>query len=521
MAKERATRERWGSRTGFILSAVGSAIGLGNIWRFPGVAYEHGGGAFMVPYLIALTTAGIPLLIMEFAIGRRYRGSAPLAFRRVNKKLEAVGWWQVAICIVIAVYYAVIIAWAGWYAFFSLSQAWGEDPATFLAADFLQASDDLYDFGDWLPGLAAALFLVWAATLAVIGTGVKKGIETTSKIFIPLLVVMFGALVVQALTLDGAMVGLDTFFSPDWELVKEPGVWLAAYGQIFFTLSVGFGIMITYASYLGRKSDLTTSAWTVGMSNSFTEVLAGIAVFAVLGFFTVQTGVPIADQEYLGINLAFVAFPAIINTLPYLPGLFGLLFFGSLVVAGWASLVSVVQVPVAAFEDRFGWSRVKSTVVVGGGMAVVSVVLFPAANGVLLLDITDHFINNYGIAVAAPVSIIAVVWVLWKWKVLRDDANATSVFKIGPIWMVCLGVVTPIALAVILFFNVQSLMTAGPDDDNAFYHQYQAFGWAVVAGAFAFGVIMAFLLRNKETPPMESQVAALSEPEPSEKEAGR
>jgi len=517
MARERATRERWGSRTGFILSAVGSAIGLGNIWRFPGVAYENGGGAFMVPYLIALTTAGIPLLIMEFAIGRKYRGSAPLAFRRVNRNLEAVGWWQVAICIVIAVYYAAIIAWAGWYAFFSLSQAWGEDPTTFLMVDFLQAGDDLYEFGAWLPGLAAALFVVWAATLAVIGAGVKKGIETTSKIFIPLLVVMFGALVVQALTLDGAVEGLNAFFSPDWEMVREPGVWLAAYGQIFFSLSVGFGIMITYASYLGRKSDITTSAWTVGMSNSFTEVLAGIAVFAVLGFFTVQTGVPIADQEYQGVGLAFIAFPAIINTLPYLPGLFGLLFFGSLVVAGWASLVSVVQVPVAAFEDRFGWGRVKATAVVGGGMAVASIALFPAVNGLMLLDVTDYFINNYGIAVAAPVSIVAVVWVLWRWKALRDDANATSVFKVGPIWLVCLGVITPIALAVILFFNVRDLLKAGADSSAAVYHHYQAFGWAVVGGAFAFGVVMALLLRNRETP-MESQVDVLDEVE---EEAGR
>lgn len=500
MAREPNVRENWGSRLGFILAAVGSALGLGNIWRFPGVAYENGGGAFLIPYLVALCTAGIPLLILEFTIGRRFRGSAPLAFRRLNKNTEFIGWWQVAISIVIGVYYAVIIAWAAWYAFFSLEQQWGKDPAQFLMVDFLQAGG-LYDFGTWLPGLAVALALVWFATLAVIGAGVKKGIEATSKIFIPLLVVLFGALLVQSLTLDGAVDGLNAFFTPDWEAIRGPQVWLAAYAQIFFTLSVGFGIMITYGSYLKRKSDITTSAWTVGMSNSFGEILAGIAVFSVLGFLALETGVPIDEQSYQGVGLAFIAFPAIINTLPYLAGLFGVLFFVSLVVAGWASLISVVEVPVAAFEDRFGWGRRKTVLIVGGGMAVVSLILFPTVNGLMVLDVTDHFINNYGIAVAAPVAIIAVVWVLWRWKELRDDANATSAFKIGPIWFACLGVITPLALAVILFFNVQDLLTAGPDSPLADYREYQAFGWAVAGGSLAFALVMAVVLRRKEGPP--------------------
>ncbi|SDD20254.1 sodium-dependent transporter [Glycomyces harbinensis] len=498
-------RENWGSRAGFILAAIGSAVGLGNIWRFPGVAYENGGGAFLVPYLVALTTAGIPLLIMEFTIGRRYKGSAPVAFRRMNKNAEVIGWWQVAISIVIAVYYAAIIAWAGWYGYFSITQQWGEDPNAFLMGDFLQASDGFGDFGTWLPGIGIAMIAVWAFTLLVIGAGVKKGIETTSKVFIPLLLVMFAVLVVQALTLDGAADGLNSFFSPDWEAVREPGVWLAAYGQIFFSLSVGFGIMVTYASYLKRKSDITTSAFTVGFANSSFEILAGIGVFAALGFIAFESGVPIADQAYEGVGLAFIAFPTIINTLPYLAGLFGVLFFASLVVAGWTSMVSIVQVPVAAMEDRFGWSRIKATVVVGGAMAVVSLILLPTASGLMFLDVTDYFINQYGIAVAAPVSIAVVVWALWKWKALRDDANATSTFKVGPIWFVCLGVVTPIMLAGILYFNIRDLLTAEADSALYGYNQHQAFGWAIAIGALAFGVIMALLLRRKEVPAIESE----------------
>ncbi|GAB4007116.1 hypothetical protein GCM10029992_59910 [Glycomyces albus] len=207
------TRENWGTRAGFILAAIGSAVGLGNIWRFPGVAFDNGGGAFLVPYLVALLTAGIPLLIMEFTVGRRYRGSAPAALRRLNKNVEFVGWWQVAISFVIAVYYAVIISWAVWYAVYSFGQQWGEDTATFLVGDFLQAGE-MYDFSGWVPNIGIVLILLWIATLVVIGAGVRKGIEAVSKIFIPLLVVMFGVLVIQALTLDGAVDGLNQFFTP-------------------------------------------------------------------------------------------------------------------------------------------------------------------------------------------------------------------------------------------------------------------------------------------------------------------
>jgi NSS family neurotransmitter:Na+ symporter len=134
MTVEQRQREQWATRAGFLLAAIGSAIGLGNIWRFPYVAYENGGGAFLLPYLIALLTAGIPLLILEYTIGHRFRGSPPLAFRRMSRPAEAIGWWQVAICFLIAIYYAVIIAWAVRYTGFSFGLQWGDDPGTFFSA---------------------------------------------------------------------------------------------------------------------------------------------------------------------------------------------------------------------------------------------------------------------------------------------------------------------------------------------------------------------------------------------------
>ncbi|WP_100445669.1 sodium-dependent transporter [Glycomyces xiaoerkulensis] len=512
-------RENWGTRVGFILAAIGSAVGLGNIWRFPGVAYENGGGAFLLPYLVALLTAGIPLLIMEFTLGRRYKGSAPVAFRRLNKNAEFIGWWQVAISVIIAVYYAAVIGWAAWFTFYAIGQTWGGDPESFLLSDFLGyvqgdgSVPGIGEFGDWQLGLTAVMIGVWALALLIIAGGVRKGIEVANKIFIPLLVLMFGVLVVQAMTLDGAIDGLGAFFTPQWDTIGNAQVWVAAYGQIFFSLSIGFGIMVTYASYLKRKSDITTSAVTVGLSNSSFELLAGIGVFSVVGYMALQSGTPIDEQVSTGVGLAFIAFPAIINTLPYAAGLFGVLFFASLTIAGMSSLISIVQVPVAAVEDRFGIGRGVATAFIGGGLAVVSIGLFSSANGLIVLDVSDFFINQFGIAVAAPVSIVAVVWLAWKWKELRQDANRTSIYKIGPIWLICLGLITPLILGYMMVQNIVDVFT-GSEEVAADYLDNQTYGWSVAGGALAFGVVMALLLRRKSVPDLVDEEEAEGEATP-------
>lgn len=219
---------------------------------------------------------------MEFTIGHKYRGSAPLSYARLSKKYEWLGWWQVAISFVISTYYAVIIAWAMSFAGFSFNLKWGDDPNGFLFGEYLKLAETPGDVGGIVPGVFIPLVIVWVVTLGILFKGIKKGIEIANKIFIPVLVVLFLIIVVRALTLDGAIAGLDAFFKPNWEMIADPKVWVAAYGQIFFSLSIGFAIMVTYSSYLPKKTDLTNSAFITGFANSGFELLAGIGVFAAL-----------------------------------------------------------------------------------------------------------------------------------------------------------------------------------------------------------------------------------------------
>ena len=436
-------RELFSSRNVFILAAIGSAVGLGNIWRFPYVAYTNGGGAFILPYLVALLTAGIPLLFLDYAVGHRYRSSPPLALRRAGKKwTEALGWWQVLVCFVIAVYYAAILAWASMYFIFSFNEAWGDDPAGFLMGTFLQRAETPHIGFDFVPQLAIPMLIVWIVTLVVIALGVKRGISRANVVMIPLLMVMFLILVLQAIMMPGAMNGLNAFFTPNWEALLDPGVWAAAYGQIFFSLSVGFGIMITYSSYLRRRTNLTGSGLVVGLANSSFELLAGIGVFSVLGFMMQATGKPMDELAAGGIGLAFIAFPSIVSATSLGP-IIGVLFFASLVFAGFTSMISIVEVCTAAIQEKLGLSRVKATLAVGLPMAAVSMLFLPTTTGLFFLDITDEFINKFGILLGAFAMVIALAWVLRKLPLLQAHLDRVSSVRFGRVWSILVGVVVP------------------------------------------------------------------------------
>ncbi|MHA6513595.1 sodium-dependent transporter [Tessaracoccus sp. Z1128] len=490
-------REVFSSRNVFILAAIGSAVGLGNIWRFPYVAYTNGGGAFVIPYLVALLSAGIPLLFFDYALGHRYRSAPPLALRRAGKKwTEALGWWQVLVCFVIAVYYAAILAWAAMYFFFSFTEAWGDDPAGFLMGEFLQVAETPGVSFDFVPQIAIPMAVVWILTIGVIALGVKRGIARANVIMIPLLLVMFLVLVIQAVTLPGAMDGLNAFFTPNWEALLEPGVWAAAYGQIFFSLSVGFGIMITYSSYLRRRTNLAGSGLVVAFANSGFELLAGIGVFSALGFLMQATGQPMEDVAAGGIGLAFIAFPSIVSSTGIGP-ILGALFFASLVFAGFTSMISIVEVVVAAIQDKLDLGRVQATLAVGVPMALVSMLLLPTTTGLYFLDITDEFINKFGILMGAFAMVVAIAWVLRRLPLLQRHVDRVSSVRFGKVWLVLIGVVVPVVLGYILINEVVTKLTTP-------YGGYPlgmlaVFGWGMAALLIVAAVALAFTPWRRST----------------------
>lgn len=480
-------RATWTGRSMFLFAAIGSAIGLGNIWRFPYIAYDNGGGAFLLPYVVALITAGVPVLVLDYVLGHRFRGSTPLVWRRISARTEAIGWVQTIITYIIAVYYAVILAWSTIYTWFSLKLAWGEDPEAFFVGDFLHADNESINSTTVVWPIAITLAVIWVLIVAVMALGIRKGTGMLSSVFVPTLIVLFLILVGRSLFLPGAGEGLEAFFTPRWSALADPTVWMAAYGQIFYSLAIAFGIMMTQASYLKRRSNLSGLGTVVGLSNSGFEVLAGIGVFATLGFMASTSSVAVDEVATSGIGLAFIAFPTIINQMPGGP-LFGVLFFGSLFIAGFTSLVTIVEVVVSSFQDKFRLERRTASIAVGVACAVPSLVLFPVTTGLGSLDIVDKFVNVLGIVLIAVISTVTIGWVLKRTPELRSHVNAVSSLQLGRWWDFSLTVITPLILGITFILEVRLLLIEGYGGYAS--HKVVIFGWilGLVLYLGAFGL---------------------------------
>ncbi len=491
----RSSRETWTGQGLFLLAAIGSAIGLGNIWRFPGVAYTNGGGAFMVPYLIALIVVGIPVLLLDYAIGHKFRGSPPLALRRFTRRSprvgEFLGWFQVAVCLVIFLYYAVVIAWACRYAVYSVTEAWGADTLDFFLNKYLQTAEAGTFSLTPVLGVMIPLALVWVLVVFIMARGLAGGIELANKVFLPLLVVLFTVMVVRALFLPGALDGLNALFTPNWDTLTDTNVWLAAFAQIFYSMSIAFGIMLTYSSYLKPRSNLVGTGLVAGFANSSFEVLAGIGVFSALGFMAHGTGVGV--NELTGITgpiLSFVTFPQIISMMPGGP-LFGCLFFTSLVLAGFTSLLSLLQVVSGGLQDKFGFNPRNAALVMGIPAAVISILLFGTRSGLDALDVMDNFINGVGV-VGSAIAMTVVAAVLWKkLNKLRHHLNTVSSVKVPKVWNYIVGLVVPAVLTVMLTGSIIQLIKEPYGGHSQGY--LLIFGWGSVIFALLFSLVMTML----------------------------
>ena len=505
-------REQWSGQLGFLMAAIGSAIGLGNIWRFPGVAYTNGGGAFLVPYVIALLAAGLPILFLDYALGHRFRGSPPAVFRRLSTGLEWLGWLQVFICFVIMTYYAVVVAWSLRYMFFSFSIAWGDDAGAFF--QHYIGVDRLGSEVGYSPavvmGVAVPLLLVWAFGLVVTALGVSDGVEKANKIFLPLLVLMFAALVVRALLLPGAGEGLNALFTPKWSALLDYQVWMAAFGQIFFSLSVGFGIMLTYASYLQRRrSNLVGTGLVAGFANSSFELFAGIGVFATLGFMAHTQHVGISEMKITGPSLSFITFPTVISQMPG-GALFGVLFFASFSMAGLTSFISIIQVVAAGVGEKLDLTPKKASLVVGVPAAVLSFALFATRSGLPDLDVVDAFINNIGVVASAIIMCVVVAWVLRRSRLLQDHLNAVSESRmIGLCWRALVGGIVPVLLGYMFFQTLWTYLSEGYDTYSSGF--IAVFGWGmllVVALCTAVMTLISWKTPVDEFEPLRLEAAS-------------
>ncbi len=472
-------RSVWGSKVGFLLAAVGSAVGLGNVWRFSYVSYQNGGGAFLVPYLVAMLTAGIPLMILEYGLGHREKASPPLAFARVHHLWEPFGWWMPIVAFFgINLFYAVVIGWCFNYFLLALNLGWGAETGVFFEEHFLQVSSGPFEFvGIRWPIFAGAL-LTWVLCWLICFKEIRHGIEKASLLFMPVLLVMTIILVAWSLQLEGATDAVwNHYLRFEWSKIslltaEGRSVWIAAYGQIFFTLSLGFGIMITYASYLPKKSDITSNAIITCLIDCSYSIFAGLAVFGTIGYMAQTKGVAFEEAITAGPGLAFVVYPEAINQLPAGNRLFGALFFLVLIIAGISSAISLTEAFTCSVCDKFKFER-KKTVSVLCVLGMAGSIIFTTHAGLYILDIVDHFVNAYALILGGILECILVGW-LMKAPKMRKHIFAVSGRKVWPLWDIAICFITPVMLMLILL--------------GALYREFgEAYGGYPVGALLLFG----------------------------------
>ncbi|MFD1644078.1 sodium-dependent transporter [Haloarchaeobius litoreus] len=383
---------RWSSRTGFVLATVGAAVGLGNIWRFSAVVGQNGGGAYLVPYLLAAVICAVPMLVLELAIGRRLRTDVVSAFRSVDTSYTALGWLVLGGVLLILSYYLVL---TGWVLGFFVS--WGAGSETTFAT-----------FTDgWFP--VASFVVATAVTGAVVSRGVRGGIERMATVVMPTVFVLLVALALYAATLAEWGQAAAFLFTPRFSVLTDLGLWSAAFGQVFFSMSVGQGVMLTYGSYVDEGTDLLESSALITVADVAAAIVAGLVIFPIVFSFGLE--------PTLGTELAFTTLPTAFATMPF-GRVVAVAFFGLLFFAALSSSVALLEVGVAAAENTTSLSRPRATLVLTAGVFVAGVPsalsyspVRLAVAGRPVLDLIDESVGVFALPVSALLLVSVFVWV--------------------------------------------------------------------------------------------------------------
>ena len=437
-------KSEWNSNITFILAMIGSAVGLGNIWRFPNVLYSNGGGSFMIPYIVSLFLLGISFVLVEYAVGYKFKTSLSKILFKVQQKLEPVGWFILLIVFLITTYYVCVVGWDLIYVILSFTKAWGSNPDLFFSNNVLHSTDSITGIFTIVPTVLISIICIWFISWLIIQRDLNEGIGKVSRVLLPLLCIIVVVIVIFSLTLPGASIGYMQIFTPDWNALTNLNVWLAAFGQIVFSLSLGMAIALTYASYLPDKAKLVDNALIVAFSNSGFEVFNSIGIFSILGFMALSTGLNFNQLVTEGSGLAFIVFPQVFNIMGPSSQIIGPLFFLCILFAGITSIMALLEGVCYSISEKFDFSRKKTaTIVCIVGVLISSI--FATGAGSMILGVFDAFLNNFALLFAVLLECIIFGWI-YDFDKLIDTLNEYSRIKVGKTWKTVIKFILPICI---------------------------------------------------------------------------
>lgn len=453
-------KNEWGSNLSFVLAMVGSAVGLGNIWRYPYVLYSNGGGAFYIPYIVAILLMGVPFLILEYGVGYNFKSSFPKAIRKIHKNYEFLGWLLPISVFIIMIYYSCILGWDGIYIILSFFKGWGADPNAYFATTLLQTQESFSGITHFIPIIGVTMLVSWAIIWFISHKDLEEGLGKVSKVLVPLLFVIMLVIVAFSLTLPGAMIGLKELFAPDWRLLLDFNIWMAAFGQIIFSLSLGMSIAFTYASYTGEKSDLITNTLSIAFANCAFENFCALGVFSILGYMSLQSGTAVADLVTQGTGLVFVAYPTVLNVLGQYAYVIGPLFFITIYLAGLTSILSTIEPLAFGIQNKFTWSRKKTMTVLCLIGATISMI-YATAYGGTLLGYVDTYINQIAILFGVILECNLFAWTFKCEELIPSLNKYSKTIKLGKWWLYIVKFILPLVISIVWLGGVYDIIKTG------------------------------------------------------------
>ena len=447
---------QWDSSLAFIFAMIGAAVGLGNIWRFSYVLYSNGGGSFFIPYFIAIAIMGIPFLILEYGVGFSFKESFSKIMRKIKPEFEIIAWILVLFVFVVTIYYMVILSWDLVYLLSSFTFNWGTDTAAYFV-NTVGGSSNLSNASFLLIPTTVCVLLLWVILWFISHRNVDKGIGKVSKILIPALFVIMGIIIVYALTLPGAGIGINTLLTPDWSMLWNVDIWLAAFAQIIFSLSMGQAIALTYASYLPENSKLIDNVLIVVASNSAFEICTAFGVFSILGFMSFTNGTPMIQLITEGTGLVFIVFPMIFNIMGPIGRVLAPMLFLAILFAGVTSALGFFEPMLNSTSAKLGWSRKKTATILCIIGCVFSLILTTGISS-YLVGIIDSFVNEFGILLLIGVQCIIFAW-FYGVEHFLPALNEHSTFKVGTIWSFIIKYLLPCVLIVMWVIGIVQLFT--------------------------------------------------------------
>ncbi len=484
-----AGRQRFNSRGQFLFAAVGFAVGIGNVWRFPYVAYDNGGAAFLFPYALALFTIGVPLVVLELLIGQLFQMSAVHTWHKIHWRFTGIGFAGVGATFLVGLYYNILLAWSLVYMFrsFSATVPWADvGSKEYFYEEILGRTNSISELGTPNWEAVAALAGSWIFVFLSISRGVKgSGKVSIVTVTLPYLVLI--TLLIRGVTLPGAGKGLEFLFSPDWSQLATLKPWVAAAQQILFSTSPCFGILITFGSFLDEKQNLMRDGLIIAAINSFTSLLAGIAVFSILGFLAGDGSV--ADVAAHGPELAFVVFPEAIGQMSAAP-LFAILFFLMLFMLGIDSVFAWMETVNDVVHEMMPHL---STVRIAATTCAIQFLFgcwFTFGSGIYWLALFDRFVIAFVLFMIGAAECYAIAHVYGMERFVREVKDTTGLV-VHRAWQVVWMYVLPAILCLLLLGTVISEVTKPFYTEPGQTKWAEALGWCLAILPVSILLVMA------------------------------